>query len=95
MKLFTRLFVAFLVLELILYGVLANFHTLYHPLVYLPIIPAARIAVAIGGVNAGQWLFFIGLIITAAAYAAVPATVLYISSELLRIQKEEQASRDE
>jgi uncharacterized membrane protein YeiH len=95
MKLFAKLFVVLFFLELILYSVIGNSHTLYHPLVYLPIIPAARLATAIGGTNAGFWSFLPGLIITAAAYATAPATVRYISSELLRIQKEEASKRDE
>ena len=71
MRVFLRLFIALFLLELLMYGIAAAWHT-SHPLIYFPIIPAIWIAMAIGGVHSAGFLsFLIGLTITALLYALV------------------------
>ncbi len=86
MRLFTRLLVAFILFQLILYGIAGVSHT-YRPLVYFPIIPAIWIGMAIGGVHsAGAPSFMVGLTITALVYAIVASALVRLSQKLLHRQ---------
>lgn len=84
MRLFIRLFVAFFLFELMLYGIAGVSHT-YHSVVYFPIIPAIWIGMAIGGVHsAGVLSFMVGLTITSLVLAFLASALVRLSQKVLR-----------
>jgi hypothetical protein len=83
-RVFIRLFVGFLIFELLLLGCSALSHN-DHPLLFSPIIPAIWIAMAIGGVHsAGPLSVASGLTLTAFLYGVLAFVLFLFWSKVLR-----------
>lgn len=82
MRLFLRLFVAALLLELVLYGITATIHT-HNPEVYFLLIPAIWIAMGVGGVHSAGFLSLVlGFALAALLYGFLVWVVVVLTSRL-------------